>query len=369
MPDKKENTDSINLELNFIEIFRTVWSRRRFVFKITSVFIFLGLFVAIFSVKEYTSSITMVVSDSKDKMGNFAGIASLAGINLGSFNDENTIGISSYPTIIHSTPFIKELMLSKVKFSNFPQSISLYDYFSDEKNQPFNLIGKAKKYSVSLPFVLLDKMTKHPDYGGKIKDSINNGYLSYSLQEYSVSQILFSKIGLETKEEDGIVILTAIMPEPEASAQMVQIVKDLLEKYIIKFKIEKARQNLDFVSSQYLDAKNRFEKKQIELASYRDANQNINTSLSKTYEEKLESEYNLTFSVYTELAKQLEQAKIKLNETQPVLTIIDPALVPYKKSKPNRPVILFMYTLFGLTFSIGLIFIQILKVKIRSLFK
>ena len=56
----------------------------------------------------------------------------------------------------------------------------------------------------------------------------------------------------------------------------------------------------------------------------------------KTQEEALTNEYNLTYSVYSELAKQMEQAKIAVNETTPILTIVEPVVVPIERSKPKR---------------------------------
>ena len=44
---------------------------------------------------------------------------------------------------------------------------------------------------------------------------------------------------------------------------------------------------------------------------------------------------------------QLEQAKIKVKETVPILTIINPVTVPYKKSKPSRAMILIAFTFLG----------------------
>lgn len=70
--------------------------------------------------------------------------------------------------------------------------------------------------------------------------------------------------------------------------------------------------------------------------------------MARTREEKLQSEYTFLLGVYTELDKQKEQAKIAVTETTPILTVIEPVVVPVEKSKPFRAQKLFIYTFLGL---------------------
>ena len=70
------------------------------------------------------------------------------------------------------------------------------------------------------------------------------------------------------------------------------------------------------------------------FARFRDANKSFSSAVAKTQEEALTNEYNLAYSVYSELAKQMEQAKIAVNETTPILTIVEPVVVPIERSKP-----------------------------------
>ena len=74
---------------------------------------------------------------------------------------------------------------------------------------------------------------------------------------------------------------------------------------------------------------------------------------ARTELEKLDAEYTLAMNLYGELASQLEQAKISVKETIPVLTIINPVTVPFKKSKPQRPMILFAFTVLGVVAGAG----------------
>lgn len=102
----------------------------------------------------------------------------------------------------------------------------------------------------------------------------------------------------------------------------------LLQKYITELKIEKVRSNLEFVEKSYYEAKANFDAKQAELAQFRDANKGLSSAIAKTQEEKLTSEYNLLMGIFTDIAKQKEQAKIAVTETTPILTDIQPVTIP-----------------------------------------
>ena len=60
-------------------------------------------------------------------------------------------------------------------------------------------------------------------------------------------------------------------------------------------------------------------------------------------------------NLYSELATQLEQAKISVKETTPILTVVNPVTVPYRKSKPNRPMIVIAFTFFGVIVGAGVV--------------
>ena len=86
----------------------------------------------------------------------------------------------------------------------------------------------------------------------------------------------------------------------------------MLQEYITKFKIKKAKAQFEFIQERYQEKKNEFEKAQANLAEFRDRNKNVTSAIALTQEDRLQSDYQLIFNVYSELAKQLEQAQIKV---------------------------------------------------------
>jgi len=164
---------------------------------------------------------------------------------------------------------------------------------------------------------------------------------------------LYEVFLLEMNEKKGYVQLSTTLRDPYLAAQITLKAQQLLQQYLTEFKLQKVRANLEFVEGSYQEAKANFEAKQEELARFRDANVNLTSAMARTREEKLQSEYTLLLGVYTELAKQKEQAKIAVTETTPILTVIEPVVVPVEKSGPSRARMLFIYTFLGLIVGVG----------------
>lgn len=354
------------IEIDLLELARKLWDNRRFILKVTAIFAAIGLFVAIFSAKEYTSSVTMVpqLGDGKSKAGGLAGLAAMAGVNLGDMGGGDVLSPTIYPKIMASVPFQKDIMQTKVKFDNIPQVITLYDYYTNEDYQPFNLFASIKKYTLGLPGLIIKAIRGNENM--KNESMKASPYLRLSEKESEVAKLLSSKVSLAINEKEGTLNLTANMPEALASTQVVEAARLLLQKYITDFKIDKVKQNLDFIQQRYNEAKRSFEQKQMQLAAFKDGNRNVILASAQTTGDRINAEYTLLYSVYSELAKQLEQAKIKVKDATPVLTVVEPAVVPNIKSKPNRPMILVVYSFLGFFFGVVGVFIISFLYKVNG---
>jgi len=348
---KQTNTDEVDL----VEIAQKLWRNRKFIVKVTAIFVVIGFIVAISTPNVYTASCTMVPqTGQKSTGGSLGGLAAMAGINLGSLSSGEVLSPSVYPKIMTNINFQKELIYSKFHLSAAEEPITLYDYYTDKKYQKFNLPSTLKKYTIGLPGVVIAAIKGKPE--DIISKSDSASIQTLTEKEKNILKILNANLSITVNTKDGYTSLSASMPEPLAAAELAQKSQELLQKYITEFKIAKVANNLVFVEKSYEESKRNFELKQSELAEFRDANKNLSSAVAKTQEEKLTSEYTLLLNIYTELAKQKEQAKIAVTETTPVLTVIEPVVVPYEKSKPKRAVILFIYTLLGFIIGIGIVY-------------
>ncbi|MBQ6581400.1 MAG: lipopolysaccharide biosynthesis protein [Alistipes sp.] len=342
-------------EIDLIELIQRMWVNRWLIVKVTAVFMVLGVLVALFSAKVYTASCDVVPQTSKSgPSSSMSSLAALAGINLNAAQSAESLSPNVYENIMGSTTFRKELMQTMIDFEEVGHPVSFFDYYTSEEYNKPSVFSYIKKYTIGLPFTILNAIRgeqTEPDYSGVGGDS--NAIETISKDEYDAMTILGESIALSLDEKKGYVTITANMPEAVAAAQLAQATLTLLQKYITEFKIEKVQSNLDFVQERFDEAKRNFEDVQARRARLRDANMNTSRYSARTELERLDAEYTLAQGVYTSLAQQVEQAKISVKETAPILTVIKPVTVPYKKSKPQRAMILFAFTFLGAVAGMG----------------
>ncbi|MFV0365637.1 MAG: GNVR domain-containing protein [Mangrovibacterium sp.] len=111
-----------------------------------------------------------------------------------------------------------------------------------------------------------------------------------------------------------------------------------------------------FVEGILLEQEADFNAAHNELATYRDRNQNVRSAVALTEMERLQTKYNLAFSIYSELAKHYETALIKVKENTPVLTVIEPVQLPHEPLAPNKPLIVIIWAFLGGVISVGIVF-------------
>lgn len=344
-------------EIDLVELIQKMWINRWLIIKVTSVFVVLGVLVALFSAKVYTASCDIVPDTGKSGNSKMSSLAALAGVSLGGGEDVTALSPLVYENIMNGTSFRKELMQTKIDFEDIDKPVSFFDYYTSEEYNKPNVLSYIKKYTIGLPFVILNAIRgeqPEPDYSA-VGNSDGPTLETLSKDEFDAMNILGQSISLTLDQKKGYVTITSNMPEAVAAAQLAQATVVLLQKYITEFKIAKVQSNLDFIQGRYDEAKKNFEDIQVRRAAFRDANTNTNKYSARVEAEKLDAEYTLAMNLYSELAAQLEQAKIEVKKDTPMLTVVRPVTIPYKKSKPSRAKILLAFTFLGVVAGAGLV--------------
>ncbi len=342
-------------EIDLIALAKTLWNGRKIVIKSIVFFGIIGILVAIFSPKEYIAKTTLVpqIGEGQSKLGGLSSLAAMAGFNISLGGTGSDLSPTIYPQIVASVPFLLELMNTPLNFKESTTPVTLFDYYT-KINKPSILI-LVKKYTVGLPGVLVSAVkSKTSD------EATTDNEVKYPLRlnndQLKVGKLLSKLVLLEANPKEGYLTLTAKLPDPGASAQLAQRAQELLQQYIVEFKVKKAKANLDFIQQRYDEAEKKFEIAQGKLAQFRDRNKNVSSATARTEEEKLTSQYNLIYGVFSELAKQLEQAKIQVKQDTPVFTIIEPVSVPLERSKPKRTMIFIIWMFLGGVAGTGIVF-------------
>ncbi len=340
-------------KIDLLDLVKTLWRDRRIIMKTVIIFTVLGLFVALFSEKEYTASTIMVpqIDNPSSKLGGLSSLASLAGFNMDMNAGADAISPMLYPQIISSVNFQLEIMNAEYLFEEMERPISLLDYYLNVYKP--GLFGILKKYTIGLPGLIISAIRgEQPDEVSYSKSET----IRLTTDQDEVRNIIEENLSLVVNEKDGYLTLVSRFHQAFLSAQVAQKSQKLLQKYVTQFKVEKATAELEFIQERYDENKGEFEEAQSKLATFRDANKNISSEIMRTHEERLQNEYQLAFDVYSELAKQLEQSLIKVEKDSPVFSVIKEVVVPIEKSKPKRSMIIVIWLLLGCCFGISFIF-------------
>jgi uncharacterized protein involved in exopolysaccharide biosynthesis len=341
-------------EIDLIALAKNIWNHRKLIIKTLIGFTVLGVIVALLSPTQYTVTTRMVphVSGGSSPSGGLSSLASMAGINFNLNRETAELSPLIYPQIVQSVPFQLQLMKTTFSFPDVDHPVSLFEYYT-EYSKP-GIFSIIKKYTLGLPGIILKALRGENKPPETIKGKVST--IKLTEEQEKVRKIIAENVTLTTDEKEGHVTLNASFHEASLAAAVAHKAQELLQEYITKFKIKKASARLDFIKERYHEKKKEFEAAQARLAAFRDKNKNVTSAMALTEQEQLENEYRLAFDVYSNLAQQLEEARIKEKEDTPVFSIIQPVTIPLERSKPNRLLILIIWIFLGGIISIGWIF-------------
>jgi len=344
-----------NEQIDIGEMIQFFLKNSRRLFKVFSAFILLALVVILLTRNHYSSELKFIAQSGNSSSSLMSQLGGFSGLNLGSLGSQNTdqLSPSLYNEIIYSYPFLWKLSQQEIIYQGEKMKLGV---FVENDRRP-SLKSLVKTYTIGLPSQLFGKQPDPLDLDIIVQDStvFTNRQLLPLLNEFK------KMINLVSDQTTGTISLQAETLDPEVSAQMVAHLYKLLSEYVVEYKTEKAIQNLEFIEKQLEEAQRKFYEAQEKLYKFRDRNQNLNLSVFRADEERLQVDYNLANSLYNNLSIQMDQAKLKVQENIPQLTIINPPVVSYSTSKPNIPLILAVCIFLGLAVGFSWILFLFLK--------
>lgn len=343
--DNKYIEEEEELLIDWLGMMKNAWEGRKFILKCCIVGIFVGLIAAFSIPREYSSSVDLASESGTSGAGGLSSLAAMAGINIGSGRNSEALTPELYPNIVSSTPFKLELFDIQVKSLDGDINTTLYDYLDEhQKGAWWNYIITAPKIAVGLIRSLWAE-DKSEQMGSLNRG--NGNFISLTDGQRDIAKTLESRIDVYVDAKTSYTTITVKMQDPLIAATVADTVTKFLQKYITDYRTNKAKKDLLFSQEIYDGAKKDYEAKQAAYAAFADANQNLITQRSRTELERLQNDRNLAMNVYTQSAQQLQLAKAKVQEETPVLTVVQPAVVPLKGSPGKLKVLIIVTFLFG----------------------
>lgn len=350
-PQPQQNVVSPLPVISLLELAQFLKERARRIAFVTLLFMILGVVWALTRPVEFSSSVRVLpeleakASGTLSKLGSLAG---LAGINLNDVNSTEAVRPDLYPNVLQSTPFALHMMKQKVFVPEQNKELSLIEYLSQSKNSGFSFSP------IGWVMGLFSSQTPVPLHASTKPETV----LHLTKEEHEMLEQLQERIQANLDKKTGIISIVVKMPNPIVAANVANIATDYLRDYVTTYRTGKTIQELKLLTAQTNDSKKRYEQAQFNLSSRKDQNLNLvmNTAMDRI--EKLRYDRDLAYSIYSELSKKLEEVKIRLQEETPVFKILEPSVVPLKKSEPKRTAIVLFFTVVGMLGCTGYLFLK-----------
>ena len=341
--DNKHSKREQGNEIDIMEYVAKLWRHRSLIIKWGFIGAIIGLVVGFSLPKTYKASAVLAPETTENMGGSgISGLAAMVGVSID--NSVDAISIDMFPDVAHSTPFIVGLFDTPVQFERKDTTIntSLLEYILYHQRVPWwsDIIKapiKVLKWCVSL---VKDDNTKD-----EVLSTDYRNIATLSRKERGVVKYFTEAIIINIDKKSGKTLIEMEMQDPLVVYTTVQAVMDHLKDYMVNYRTSKARQDIENLLVIYNQRKADYYEAQQTYAQYVDANKNVIRQSAQAEQERLQQEMNLSYQIYSQVAAQLETARIKEQETKPVFVVLEPVAVPNMKSAPSKAKMLVLFTI------------------------
>ncbi len=284
-------------------------NRKKFFF-INGTVAVITLVILFFIVKPYYESKITILPDYGNKTTSLSQLENLGALSGLSFGQSTPTEV--YENLIHSESVLGPVIYAKYHTNEFKDSVDLITYFgySSRSNSPID----SRKIFV------------------KAFNILNKGKISTNLDRLS-----------------KILTLRVDMPEPQLSADVANNIARSLDNYVKTKRKSYASEQRKYIEKRLVQVKDSLANAENSLKNFREQNRIIAQSPALMLEQdRLMRNVKILQSVFVELNKQLEIAKIDEIKNTPIVNIEEYAKDPVIKAGPHRAIIFIVVVFFSL---------------------
>lgn len=320
---QSEMETSVNdvIGIDLLGILDKVVAIRKTLYKAAGVGLILGIVVALSIPKQYTVTVTLSPEMGNAKGNN--GLAGLAASFLGSDpaanNTADALNVSLSADIISSTPFLLELFEMRVIPDENEKNAKLTTYL-DELSVPWwsYLIGLPATVAGEMKSWFIEVDTIHKE----------SGIIELTKKEAEKIDYLKKHMLAVVDKKTAVTSIAVTLQDPKVTAIVADSVIKKLKEYIINYRTSKAKEDCVYLENLFKERQLEYYITQKKYADYVDTHDNLILQSVRTEQERLQSDMNLAYQVYSQVASQLQVARAKVQEEKPVFAVIEPAVVP-----------------------------------------
>lgn len=319
-------------EIDLMDLLRKVIAMRKTLYKAAGIGLVVGIIIAFSIPRQYTVSVTLSPEMGSDAKS--SGLASMAASFLGASAMSSTpdaLNATLSSEIVSSTPFLLELFDTRVQTLDGELDTTLVAYLDTQRAPWWSLILGAPGKAIGAIRGLFSE---------KVDTATAFNPFQLTKEENKKVETLRKTIQANIDKKTGITTLSVTLQDPKVSAMVADSVVNMLQQYIINYRIAKAKEDCAYLEQLYKERQQEYYNAQQRYARYVDANKSLVLQSVRTEQERLQNDMNLAFQVYSQVAQQLQVARAKIQEEKPVFAVVEPATVPLRASNSRKMVVI-----------------------------
>lgn len=327
-----KNVEDGDITIDVMTTIKKIWDLRKTLIKIGVIAFVISCVIVLMIPKKYSTIVTLAPEAGQNGEGMLSGVASMlgmGGLNMG--EDADALNVDLYPDIVSSTPFMLDIIDTKVRMLDNPEEEMTFEEYLD------NHTGSIFTKILALPGKGI-KAIKEMLGGGE--EEGENRYNEYHLtKDESVNlKTLRGMVATYVSKKTGVTNIEVTTEDPLVTTILTDTIVAKLKESIIEYRIAKVSEDCKYWEHIYAERKADYYAKQDEYARYVDANKNLVLQSVIAERERLQNEALLAYQLYSNVATQLQLVKAKVQEAKPAFAVVEPATVPIKAVGLGRSV-------------------------------
>jgi uncharacterized protein involved in exopolysaccharide biosynthesis len=291
-PDVLPEEPSAQSGLDPVEVLSIIWAKRKIILILSFGASLLTLGILLLQPNYYKAVSTILPETEKSKLstlGQFADVAQLAGVEIPGSEIARL-----YPLIITSETVLRNVIYKEYQTKRFPQPVNLVKFWDIEKKDPGAEFDAAYR---------------------RLKGAMNADF------DFKTS----------------LVTVTLDMTDPELAANVLNRTVAELDDFMRTKRTTNAQEQRKWVEVRLKEVADDLSKSEERLKEFREKNRRVSDSPELLLEQdRLGRDVQINSTVFIELKKQLELAKIEEIKNIPIINVLDVARAPTVKDRPKR---------------------------------
>jgi uncharacterized protein involved in exopolysaccharide biosynthesis len=309
--NQKTRTEPDTLEFSFLAVIPDIWAKRKSIAIFVTGATIASIVYVLLVPSMYTAETSILPELDKGKilgLGGMADLAAVTGLNVGDAPVSKL-----YPMIIKSARVLREVIYAH--------------YSMDNKGDSTDLISLWK--------------TKGESEEEKLERALRT---------------LRERMSVTFDNRLGTLVLTVEMEGPKLAADVANNITRELDLYTRTKRRTNVTAQREFIEQRLQEVEQSLKTAENILRSFREKNRRVTDSPQLLLEQgRLEREVLINSTIFIELKKQIEVAKIEEIKNIPLINVLDPAREPIERSSPKRRQTVVIVFVFSLLLAAGLI--------------